>query len=109
MLCDSFEAVIGAIFLDSDFEKVKEFINNFLNSEQSIELIDYKTSLQELVQAEFQTLPEYRVVKEYGPDHDKKFEVAVFIENKQFGFGRGTSKKEAEQNSAKQAYKKLNK
>ena len=109
LLCDSFEAVIGAIFLDSDFEKVKEFINNFLNSEQSIELIDYKTSLQELVQAEFQTLPEYRVVKEYGPDHDKKFEVAVFIENKQFGFGRGTSKKEAEQNSAKQAYRKLSK
>ena len=109
LLCDSFEAVVGAIYLDSNFEVVKEYINRFLNLEPTIELTDYKTSLQELVQAQFQTLPEYRVVKEYGPDHDKKFEIAVFIEGKQFGFGRGSSKKEAEQNSAKQAYKKLSK
>ena len=86
-----------------------KFINRFLNLEQTVELTDYKTSLQELVQAEFQTLPEYKVVKEYGPDHDKKFEIAVFVEGKQFGFGRGSSKKEAEQNSAKEAYRKLNK
>ena len=109
LLCDSFEAVIGAIYLDSNFEVVKSFINKFLSMEQTVELTDYKTSLQELVQAEFQTLPEYRVVKEYGPDHDKKFEIAVFIEGKQFGFGRGSSKKEAEQNSAKQAYRTLSK
>ncbi|MBR3654338.1 MAG: ribonuclease III [Elusimicrobia bacterium] len=109
LLCDSFEAVIGAIYLDSNFENVKSYINKFLNLQQTVELMDYKTSLQELVQAQFQTLPEYKVVKEYGPDHDKKFEIAVFIEGKQFGFGRGSSKKEAEQNSAKQAYRKLNK
>ena len=109
LLCDSFEAIIGAIYLDSNFETVKKFINNFLNLEQTVELTDYKTSLQELVQAEFQTLPEYKVIKEYGPDHDKKFEIVVFIEGKQFGFGRGSSKKEAEQNSAKQAYRKLSK
>lgn len=109
LLCDSFEAVIGAIYLDSNFENVKSFINKFLHLQQTVELMDYKTSLQELVQAQFQTLPEYKVVKEYGPDHDKKFEIAVFIEGKQFGFGRGSSKKEAEQNSAKQAYRKLNK
>ncbi|MCR4663130.1 MAG: ribonuclease III [Endomicrobiaceae bacterium] len=109
LLCDSFEAVIGAIYLDSNFETAKSFINKFLNLEQVVELTDYKTSLQELVQADFQTLPEYKVVKEYGPDHDKKFEIAVFIEGKQFGFGKGSSKKEAEQNSAKQAYKKLSK
>ena len=109
LLCDSFEAVIGAIYIDSNFEVVKNFINKFLSLEQTVELTDYKTSLQELVQAQFQTLPEYKVIKEYGPDHDKKFEIAVFIEGKQFGFGRGSSKKEAEQNSAKQAYRKLNK
>jgi len=109
LLCDSFEAIIGAIYLDSNFEIAKKFINRFLNLEQTIELTDYKTSLQELVQAQFQTLPEYKVVKEYGPDHDKKFEIAVFIEGKQFGFGKGSSKKEAEQNSAKQAYRKFNK
>jgi ribonuclease-3 len=109
LLCDSFEAVVGAIYLDSNFENVKSFINKFLNLQQTVELMDYKTSLQELVQAKFQTLPEYKVVKEYGPDHDKKFEIAVFVEGKQFGFGRGSSKKEAEQNSAKQAYRKLSK
>ena len=109
LLCDSFEAIVGAIYLDSGFETAKKFINKFLSDQQTVELTDYKTSLQELVQAQFQTLPEYRVVKEYGPDHDKKFEIVVFIEGKQFGFGRGSSKKEAEQNSAKQAYKKLNK
>lgn len=109
LLCDSFEAIIGAIYLDSNFEIVKDFIHKFLSLEQTIELIDYKTSLQELVQAQFQTLPEYKVVREYGPDHDKKFEIAVFIEGKKFGLGIGSSKKEAEQNSAKQAYRKLNK
>ena len=109
LLCDSFEAVIGAIYIDSNFENTKKFINKFLSLEQTVELTDYKTSLQELVQAQFQTLPEYKVIKEYGPDHDKKFEIAVFVEGKQFGFGRGSSKKEAEQNSAKQAYRKLNK
>lgn len=109
LLCDSFEAIIGAIYLDSNFETVKNFIHKFLSLEQTIELIDYKTSLQELVQAQFQTLPEYKVVREYGPDHDKKFEIAVFIEGKKFGLGIGSSKKEAEQNSAKQAYRKLNK
>ncbi len=109
LLCDSFEAIIGAIYLDSNFEIVKNFIHKFLSLEQTVELTAYKTSLQELVQAQFQTLPEYKVVREYGPDHDKKFEIAVFIEGKQFGLGIGSSKKEAEQNSAKQAYRKLNK
>lgn len=109
LLCDSFEAVVGAIFLDSNFENTKNFIDKFLSLKQEVELIDYKSSLQELVQAQFQTLPEYKVIKEYGPDHDKKFEIAVFVKDKQFGFGKGSSKKEAEQNSAKQAYKKLNK
>ena len=109
LLCDSFEAIVGAIYLDSNFETAKNFINKFLSLQQTVELTDYKTSLQELVQADFQTLPEYKVVKEYGPDHDKKFEIAVFVNGKQCGFGRGSSKKEAEQNSAKQAYRKLNK
>lgn len=108
LLCDSFEAIIGAIFLDSNFEIVSKFINTFLNSKINLAIVDYKTTLQEIVQAKFQTLPEYKVIKESGPDHDKTFEIAVYIKNKFFGKGKGTSKKEAEQNSAKQALKKLN-
>lgn len=107
LLCDSFEAVVGAMFLDSNFEQIKKFIGKFLVLKQDINLVDYKSSLQELVQAKFQTLPEYKVVKESGPDHDKKFEVAVFIENKKFGVGKGSSKKEAEHNSAQQALQEL--
>ena len=107
LLCDSFEAIVGAIFLDSNFEKIKNFIEKFLVLKQNINLIDYKSSLQELVQAVFQTLPQYKVVKEYGKDHDKNFEVAVFIKNKKFGVGKGKSKKEAEHNSAQQAFECL--
>ena len=101
LLCDSFEAIVGAMFLDSNFKQVKTFIEKFLS------LKDYKSSLQELVQAVFQTLPQYKVVKEYGKDHDKNFEVAVFIKNKKFGVGKGKSKKEAEHNSAQQAFEWL--
>jgi ribonuclease-3 len=109
LLCDSFEAVIGAIYIDSDFFKVSEFINRFLKEQKEVKLTDYKTFLQEIIQAEFQVLPQYEVVSESGPDHDKRFEVAVFVKGKKLGFGKGGSKKEAEQNSAKQAYNKLNK
>ena len=107
LLCDSFEAVIGAIFLDSSFDNVSKFINTFLKSQVNLNITDYKTTLQEIVQAKFQTLPEYKIIKEYGPDHDKTFEIAVYINKNFFGKGKGNSKKEAEQNSAKQACKKF--
>lgn len=107
LLCDSFEAVIGAVYLDSDFSTTTDFINKFLNSQKKFGVTDYKSTLQEKVQSEFQTLPQYKVIKEYGPDHDKKFEVGVYINETLFGIGIGISKKEAEQMSAKQASKKL--
>ncbi len=107
LLCDSFEAVIGAIFLDSNFLTVSDFINGFLKEQKEVKLTDYKTYLQELIQAEFQTLPEYKTVKESGPDHNKKFEVAVFVKGNRFGLGKGGSKKQAEQNAAKCAVEKF--
>lgn len=107
LLCDSFEAITGAIFLDSNFETVSIFINEFLSSQKDITITDYKTTLQEVVQAKFQTLPEYRVVKEIGPDHDKTFEIAVYIKEKFFGKGKGNSKKHAEQMAASFALKKI--
>ena len=107
LLCDSFEAVTGAIFLDSNFETVSKFINSFLSLQKDITITDYKTTLQEIVQAKFQTLPEYKVVKESGPDHDKTFEIAVYIKEKFFGKGKGNSKKHAEQIAASFALKKI--
>ena len=107
LLCDSFEAVIGAVYLDSDFLTTSNFIKKFLNSQKKFGITDYKSTLQEKVQSEFQTLPQYKVIKEYGPDHDKKFEVGVYINDSLFGIGVGISKKEAEQMSAREAGKKL--
>lgn len=109
LLCDSFEAIIGAIYLDSGFLITSDFIKKFLSLQKKFVVVDYKSTLQEKVQSEFQTLPQYKVLKEYGPDHDKKFEVGVYINESLLGIGVGISKKEAEQMSAKQASKKLKK
>ena len=106
LLCDSFEAVVGAIFLDG-FETAKNFIDTFLKSHKKFTITDYKTKLQEKIQSDFQTLPKYITVKETGPDHNKKFEVAVYVKNKLFGKGIGSSKKQAEQAAAKSALNKL--
>ena len=107
LLCDSFEAVVGAIYLDAGFLVASDFINKFLSSQKRFVVVDYKSTLQEKVQSEFQTLPQYKVLKEIGPDHEKEFEVGVYINNEMVGVGTGASKKEAEQMSAKQASKKL--
>ncbi len=107
LLCDSFEAVIGAVYLDGDFNAAVGFINGFLSFQKKFVVIDYKSSLQEKIQSEFQTLPQYKVLREIGPDHDKKFEVGVSLNDIMVGIGVGSSKKEAEQMSAKQAMRKL--
>ena len=109
LLCDSFEAVVGAIFLDGGFETAKNFIDTFLKSHKKFTITDYKTKLQEKIQSDFQTLPKYITVKETGPDHNKKFEVAVYVKDKLFGKGTGSSKKQAEQQAASNALLKIEK
>jgi len=108
ILADTFEAVIGALYLDGGIETARKFILNMLKD--SIELAskgnlfrDYKTDLQELLQSKFDDKISYRVVDEIGPDHDKTFEIEVVLGDKVLGRGRGKSKKEAEQNAAKKA------
>jgi ribonuclease-3 len=109
LLCDVFEAIVGAIYLDSGFKNTKKFILKFLNNQKEVIITDYKSRFQEAVQSVYKELPEYRVIKELGPDHDKKFEVAVYVKNKLFGKGIGNSKKEAHHFAAKQAMKNINK
>lgn len=108
ILADTFEAVIGALYLDGGIETARKFIINML--EDSIKLAstgnlfkDYKTDLQELLQSKFDEKISYRVVSETGPDHDKTFEVEVILGEKVLGTGQGKSKKEAEQSAAKNA------
>lgn len=109
MLCDAFEAVVGAIYLDGGFDNAKKFVLKFLNNQKEIINTDYKSRLQEVSQAVYKELPEYEIIKETGPDHYKNFEAAVYVKNKLLGKGVGHSKKEAQQAAAEKAIKNINK
>lgn len=113
ILADSFEAIIGAIYLDGGFSAASAFVLNQLHNhlalvESGDYVKDYKTLLQEVVQRNNDSRIIYEIIAERGPDHDKVFEIAVLVNSKQLGIGVGKSKKEAEQQAAKQALTKLN-
>lgn len=111
ILADAFEALIGAIYIDGGIEAARKFILHYflesivLASKGSL-FRDYKTHLQELLQGQTSEKITYRVVNEYGPDHNKVFDIEVLIGEKVIGRGRGKSKKEAEQKAAKEAIRK---
>ncbi len=112
ILGDVFEAVLGAIYLDSDFLVAKSYATKLLeyqinHIEENEELIDFKTILQEYSQKNHKVTPVYEVVKETGPDHRKNFEISVSINEETVGKGNGRNKKSAEQSAAKNACRKL--
>ncbi len=114
LLADALEAVIAAVYLDGGYETARAVLLKIFEEEiQRLDRhpadIDYKTELQECCQREFDVLPTYRVLRESGPDHQKLFEIQLTIKDDLFGVGRGRSKKEAEQQAAKQALEKLGK
>ena len=113
LLEDAFEALLGAIYLDSDEDlaTVSAFLLPFikrelLKMEQDLQpLEDYKTLLQQYVQQTPGEELHYELMDEQGPDNAKVFTVRVLVNSNSFGVGKGTSKKEAEQNAAKEALK----
>lgn len=109
IVADIFEAFVGAMFLDQGLEFVKKFIyENIIPLIEKKEVdffSDYKSILQELVQTDRRSL-EYEIINEEGPAHDKMFTVEVKIDNIVYGKGTAHSKKEAEQEAAKDALKK---
>jgi len=112
ILSDAFESIMGAIYLESGLEILKPIVLNIL--EKSYDKInldvlfsDYKTALQEITQAKFATIPEYKIEGSYGPDHKKEFEVSIWIDGKSYGRALGKSKKLAQQAVAKIAINKL--
>lgn len=112
ILSDAFEALIGAIYLDSGLESAKKVALSLIEREyKDIELtslfVDYKTALQELTQAICGALPEYVLLDSSGPDHNKNFTMQVFINSQEFATANGKSKKEAEQLCAKIAFKRI--
>ena len=114
ILGDAFEALMGAIFKDSDYYTTKDIALKFLlekiNNLEEIEGTgDYKTILQEVFQSKYRKMPEYELLSTKGPDHNKEFKIAVKLDNKIYGVGIGKSKKEAEKHAAKEALSKLKK
>ncbi|HVV67125.1 MAG TPA: ribonuclease III [Candidatus Saccharimonadales bacterium] len=110
ILANTFEAVIGAIYLDQGYDAVKKFITaNILSTFKEIlstgSWMDPKSHLQELAQSHESATPAYKVIKEEGPDHDKTFTVGVYVDGKLRGKGTGPSKQNAQQEAAQAALK----
>ncbi len=114
ILSSAFEALIGALYLEAGFEKAKETALKLIKEEYPKitpeELLkDYKTTLQEITQAHFGVVPEYRLLSAKGPDHKKEFEIGVFIHDKEYARAKGKSKKTAQQEGARLTIQKLKK
>lgn len=107
ILADAFESILAAIYLDGGMEEARKFILRFilplLQTAKPRTFKDYKTSLQEIVQKNPEETLEYVLTGESGPDHDKHFTVEVRLDNNAIGKGGGRSKKEAEQQAAREA------
>src|SRR5499427_6557487 len=113
LLADTYEALIAAIYLDGGIDAARAFIKREFTPlvdiarRHGVSEQDYKSGLQELVQARSQPLPEYRLVGTFGPDHEKRFEVEVLVGGESLARASGPSKKEAEQEAAKRALENL--
>src|SRR5574344_449235 len=111
IIADSFEAILGAIYLDGGYEEAKKYVLDKLKKEIEVVLegkdfnVDYKTKLQEILQKNGNVKIEYKLIKEDGPEHDKTFYVEVWFNDKKIGDGVGKSKKSAEQSAAAAAIK----
>ncbi|MCG8572760.1 MAG: ribonuclease III [Spirochaetes bacterium] len=112
IIADTFEALLGAYYLDTGLAKVRDFVIKLFRDEikkvvDNQQGKDYKTLLQEYIQKQYKDCPTYRLIEERGPEHNKIFYMEVLLGEKILGKGEGRSKKEAEKSSAKNAYLKL--
>ncbi len=108
ILANTFESVVGAIYLDQGYNVAKKFIekNIFIFADKMIaqgNLVDTKSLFQEKSQEKTGITPSYKLIRDSGPDHDKLFTVGVYINRDQIATGEGKSKQEAEQNAALRA------
>ena len=112
LLASALEAIIGAIYMDSNLTRSKEFVRNIFNKQfgntfyevhQTIDLQDFKTQLQEKVWQIYQCIPQYKLTQSEGPDHSPTFYMNVSINGRIIADGFGKSKKEAQQMAAQKA------
>jgi ribonuclease-3 len=111
ILADALEAVLGAVYLDRGLDAVRKLILRLFRPRMIAYVRgeggrDYKTILQEIASSDLHALPEYRI-SERGPDHQKEFTATVYLGGEAWGSGTGRSKKEAEQQAAHEAYRRL--
>ena len=111
ILANTFEALVGAIYLDRGIAKVGEFLKKTVLSDWKslIEsaVPDNKSKLQEFVQRKYHVSPIYKLISSWGPDHARQFEIDVFVGEKKMGRGTGNNKQSAAQNAAKDALTRL--
>jgi ribonuclease-3 len=107
ILSDALEALVGAVYLDGGFTAAHEVTQRLfagaLRDADSSARLDFKSRLQERSQAQLQATPQYTVVAQEGPDHDRRFLVAILLDGREYGRASGRSKKEAEQSAAAKA------
>jgi ribonuclease-3 len=107
ILAGALEAVLGAIYLDGGYDAaagiIESWLRKFLRAVNGVEFFqsDYKSRLQEVCQSRYHQSPEYVIIDQSGPDHHKTFQVGVRLQKELRGFGKGRSKKEAEQAAAR--------
>jgi ribonuclease-3 len=106
ILADTFEAFLGAVYLDQGYETCVKILTEHIFQKAAIVLKsetykDNKSLLQEIAQSRYKSTPQYNLLSESGPDHDKEFIMQVVIGDKQYGEGRGKSKQTAQEDAAK--------
>lgn len=110
ILANAMEALIGAIYLDTGFQETVEFVHRLVIGQlaeimSNGKVLDPKSKFQELTQEKSGVTPHYKVLAEWGPDHNKQFEVGVFVQDQQVAKGVGSSKQEAEISAAENGLK----
>jgi ribonuclease-3 len=108
LLANAMEAIIGSVYLDQGYDRAKEFIEKYIICElpsilKNKSYLDPKSYFQEKAQQYEQITPHYEVINEWGPDHEKKFRMGVFLEDEMVAEGEGNSKQEAQRNAAAKA------
>jgi ribonuclease-3 len=111
LLADAYEAIVGAIFLDSSYEGtagvVRRHFEEVFGAFEEVSITDYKSLLLEYCQSQFKALPRITVVDEQGPEHEKVFAVSVTLDGRAIGQGTGKNKKQAAQEACKEALRLL--
>jgi ribonuclease-3 len=114
ILANTFEAVLGAMYLEQGIETCRKFLERGLLTKTKTIIdqklyIDFKSHFQEIAQAKFYTTPTYKILREWGLDHEKKFQVGVYVGKKCWGVGEGGSKQRAEVDAARVGLEKIGK